>query len=302
MYLDDELYKGMGRPWETALHEMKWKNIPLDSLLDDYKKYWMAADDQRSRDILGFVMDSAWYWFDRGLFVHPEKVPFLRNELNQRSAGEWKDPGLQETQYYHHGLRFTDDRVRAYVREGDIIDAGAADGNSTRALFPYTDKRVISYELVPSEMKPLERVACSLGSRAVAVNAALANYTGWTTVQDGVQGAAQRGPGKAAVPVRTVDSEVARLNLTLRFIKADIEGDELVVLQGAERTLREQHPVLCVALYHGGELREVPRFVESIGGYRLRFHWEAVLSCHPLTELRLFRAGGAPPAAERVGE
>jgi hypothetical protein len=53
-----------------------------------------------------------------------------------------------EAFYYAHGLRICPQVVRDYVRSRDIIDCGAAIGDSLAALDAYTDRRVISYEII----------------------------------------------------------------------------------------------------------------------------------------------------------
>ena len=115
------------------------------------------------------------------------------------------------------------------------------------------------------------------------------NRTGIVRVVDAPSGSAHFGDTGVEVPMTTIDSEVARLNLTLRFVKADVEGDELEMLEVAIETMKTQRPILCVALYHPGlEILRVPRLVRELGGYELRFHMEAVRAQHPLGELRLF--------------
>jgi hypothetical protein len=57
-------------------------------------------------------------------------------------------PIAEEPFYYGHGLRFASERIRKYVRTGDIVDLGAYHGESAMGLSRYTREGVYSYELV----------------------------------------------------------------------------------------------------------------------------------------------------------
>jgi hypothetical protein len=102
--------------------------------------------------------------------------------------------------------------------------------------------------------------------------------------------ATQGGTRGRTVHISTIDAEVARLNLTVGFIKADVEGMELPILRGAIKTLREQRPVLSIAIYHNEQILLVPEFIAEIGGYKLRFHTEEPSPDHVWKhcELRVF--------------
>ena len=62
------------------------------------------------------------------------------------------------------------------------------------------------------------------------------------------------------------------------MVKMDIEGAELAALQGAEKLIREKHPILTICVYHREEdLIEIPQYIHKIAGegiydYYLRFH------------------------------
>jgi hypothetical protein len=96
------------------------------------------------------------------------------------------------------------------------------------------------------------------------------------------------------IPVTTIDAEVERLNLSVGFIKADIEDSEELML-GARRTLERQRPILSTAIYHSGhQLMRVPKLVQEMGGYHLEFRLEqgivpgSTYGASNLCELRLF--------------
>jgi hypothetical protein len=57
------------------------------------------------------------------------------------------------------------------------------------------------------------------------------------------------GFNKVTVQVNTLDAEVAELGLIPCLIKIDVEGAEWDVLKGAEQTLRQYQPRLCLSLH-----------------------------------------------------
>jgi FkbM family methyltransferase len=102
---------------------------------------------------------------------------------------------------------------------------------------------------------------------------ALSDEVGWVAVGGSGQSTRTFGNGNGTqVRMSTIDGEGARLNLTLGFFKADIEGAEYKMLKGGRKTLEALHPVLCVALQHN-EIAG-PKFVEEVGGYRLESRLE----------------------------
>jgi FkbM family methyltransferase len=76
----------------------------------------------------------------------------------------------------------------------------------------------------------------------------------------------------AGVSTVTLDDFADRTGLErLDFVKMDVEGAELQVLEGAGETLRRLRPKLAIAAYHhDDDLVTIPRAIESLGlGYRL---------------------------------
>jgi FkbM family methyltransferase len=72
-----------------------------------------------------------------------------------------------------------------------------------------------------------------------------------------------------SVPVTTLDDFFAAQSLKPDFLKIDVEGHELAVLQGARQTLQEHRPkilVECEARHRpDGDVRPVFEFLQSLG-------------------------------------
>ncbi len=74
--------------------------------------------------------------------------------------------------------------------------------------------------------------------------------------------------GSISIKVEAVDNMLNGAKAD--FIKMDIEGAELNALKGAEKTIREYHPILAICAYHKREdLIELSEYIKSLyPGYR----------------------------------
>jgi hypothetical protein len=173
--------------------------------------------------------------------VIPVRFPFWRGGVE---AGSW---------LYSHGLKLVSRAVYEYIADKWLIDVGAQHGDSAIALSNYTRAGVLSYEIEQGAANRCQQILKAAGLR----NAVLRD-----------KGLAER----AGTKVLAFDDEVEKYNLSVGFIKIDIEGDELGVLKGASKTLRTQHPVLSISIYHNIEVLDLPSWLEKeIGGYEIRW-------------------------------
>jgi hypothetical protein len=74
-----------------------------------------------------------------------------------------------------------------------------------------------------------------------------------------------------------IDCEVQKHNLSIVFVKFDIEGYELDLLRGVIKTLKAQYPILSVSSYFNSEPSEGPVFLDYIGGYGIKLAFIALL-------------------------
>ncbi len=78
----------------------------------------------------------------------------------------------------------------------------------------------------------------------------------------------------------TIDSFMASQQIPrLDFIKSDIEGCELAMLQGGKETIRRHRPKMALAIYHSiTDLLKIPLFVYDLNPeYKLYFrHWNFI--------------------------
>jgi FkbM family methyltransferase len=237
-----------------------------------YVEQLRLSNDDRSIATLKHLLDLVYCYFYKGKRITPAPRQFQIDDqlAYRREEREWrrKYPRIPhhyiENFYQHHGLRLiAPDIVRRYVATRDILDVGAAVGDSLVLLQKYTVKRVISYELIPGTA----RLAAQFGSeQCIILNVGLADSP--MTIQvsqtgSGTSGLHSRGP--VWVNVSTIDIETKRLNLSIGMIKADIEGAEMMMLHGATETLKKHRPVLALSLYHNERMLEIPKFISEMG-------------------------------------
>ncbi len=75
----------------------------------------------------------------------------------------------------------------------------------------------------------------------------------------------------------SIDEYFLKNGIKVDFIKADIEGAEMLMLQGAKQTLMSYKPVLAICLYHKKyDFIEIPEFIKSCcPDYKFFFRSEA---------------------------
>lgn len=85
------------------------------------------------------------------------------------------------------------------------------------------------------------------------------------------------GDSYGEVETITIDDFFFKKGINLDFIKADIEGAEMMMLNGAKETIKTYKPVLAICLYHKKyDFMEIPRFISSCcSDYKFYFRSEA---------------------------
>jgi FkbM family methyltransferase len=172
---------------------------------------------------------------------------------------------------------------RVGVEPGDVVlDVGGCWGDTALyfASLVGPKGRVYTFEFDPESLDVLRanlELNPELASRIEVVERALWDRSGDTL------GFAQAGrmtalladggqPSERLVSTITLDDFVEQAGIErLGFVKMDVEGAELNVLQGAQRSLQRFAPRLAIAAYHSDDdLVRIPQAINSLDrGYRL---------------------------------
>ncbi len=175
------------------------------------------------------------------------------------------------------------------VRPGDVCyDVGANIGVFTRVMVSWLGaSRVLAFEPMSANLEILrenvrlggmeDRVAVfplALGDADAEELLQIDDVSSGTAVLDRISGGqASEGRKHLGLPPRTERVSVRRLDALIvqhalpppTMMKIDTEGAEVMVLRGAERTLRDHRPRLHVALHGEDKARGTIEFLASLG-------------------------------------
>ncbi len=162
------------------------------------------------------------------------------------------------------------------VRNKHIIDAGGYVGDTALLFSSYTDKNIHVFEASPSNMDIIrETIRLNHLDNIVPVSKALGEKSGTATFSLGernscnslVERPGYNYPDHIEVPVVTLDDYVRKNNIEVGLIKVDIEGGEQLLLKGAVETIRTQHPILLISIYHSAnDFFEIKPMIEKMCG------------------------------------
>jgi FkbM family methyltransferase len=133
-----------------------------------------------------------------------------------------------------------------------FVDCGAYTGDTIRALLSLTDgrfRKVIAFEADPAVMPGLLAFREGTDSRVVIHNAAVTAHNGVVHFSgDGIGGGCIASSSGIEVPCVRLDDVLA--GEIVSYIKMDIEGAELLALEGAHRSIWRNRPILAICGYH----------------------------------------------------
>lgn len=166
--------------------------------------------------------------------------------------------------------------VREHLRGGDFVDVGAHVGLYAITAARSTGGRVLAFEPNPVARAQLADNVALNGVRVTVSGSAVGARPGSALLHvpasydpsfSSLEGDRFAEGEPVRVEVTTVDAEVDRLGLQPTVVKVDVEGGELDVVAGMERTLREHRPVLLVEVSERSA-RELAR-LEGYSGFRV---------------------------------
>lgn len=142
-----------------------------------------------------------------------------------------------------------------HIHPGDeVLDIGAAVGYytllSARLVGPRG--RVVSFEPDPNNLQFLRsHVQQNRLTQVTVLPVALANEVGTVRFGGGTGTGTGRlcDDGAVEVAVRRLDDVAEEINLRPRHLKIDVEGAELDVLRGGERTIRGSRPTIFLSTH-----------------------------------------------------
>ena len=153
---------------------------------------------------------------------------------------------------------FTDED-KEFIKNKDLIDAGAYTGDTSIPIAKFTSKKVYAFEPFEESFEILKKnIDSNHIKNVVPVQKSLGNENGEMTLYlsgDNVQGItnnphARKYDKELKVEEITLDKFVEENNLDVGYVTVDVEGAEMELLEGAIDTLKSQKPILTISIYH----------------------------------------------------
>jgi FkbM family methyltransferase len=176
-----------------------------------------------------------------------------------------------ENFYFHCGLRHVPKNVLKKYKGKDVIDAGAANGD-TPAIFSREYDFGTIYAFEPEKnnydqmLQNIKRfhltnvvpVPEGVGDKKIKMRITSEGGQSHITTD-----------GNQQITITTIDEFVEKNKVTVGLLKMDIEGFEYYALQGAQKTIKKFHPLLLISIYHSGkDFFEIKPQVEKLGKYK----------------------------------
>jgi len=148
---------------------------------------------------------------------------------------------------------------KEFIKNKDIIDAGAFTGDTSLPLSKITNKNVYAFEPFKDSFNLLNtNISNNNIKNIVSINKSLGNINGERTLYlsgTNVQGITSNPDtrpydNEIKVEETTLDKFVEENNLDVGYITIDVEGAELDLLKGAITTIKTQKPLLSISIYH----------------------------------------------------
>lgn len=136
------------------------------------------------------------------------------------------------------------------VNSNDIVvDCGAAEGLFSLIVSPIC-KRVYTIEPLPLFIKSLNLTFAKFNNMEI-IPVALSNEEGYAnfTVK-GTSSALNNYGNGTNVKVDTIDNLFFKKKIPVTYIKADVEGQEIELLEGAVNTIKKYRPRIAITTYH----------------------------------------------------
>lgn len=196
-------------------------------------------------------------YFDHELQAQKDYTDFKINNTSKNEVGGFKFTG----NYNLHA--FIDlnlkDEDKKYLKNKDIIDAGAFTGDTSLPLSMITEKNVYAFEPFDDSFRLLEKnIKDNEIQNIVPIKMSLGNINGERSLflsGKNFQGItsdpnARKYDAELKVQETTIDKFVEDNDLDVGLITVDVEGAEKDLLTGAINTIKNQKPMLSISIYH----------------------------------------------------
>lgn len=253
----------------------------------DYEKFTKNLDKQSKKE-LEFIMDRSLLILNAKDLGHKFITPFTNRQakdikhfykfLNSKKEiskdmiqyGAYNFPNdeiFEHVLYNKLGLKNI--RNKKKLKNKAIIDARAYIGESSVILSEFTDDKVYAFEPVDKNFELLLKTIKfnDLNEKIIPIKMYLSEKKGEKILyaDKKLNDKTKTNNKKYFVNSTSIDKFVKENNLKIGIIKCDINGNEMNLLKGAEKTIIEQKPILLISIYHSGkDFFEIKKWLEDL--------------------------------------
>lgn len=191
-------------------------------------------------------------------------------------------------------LSATDDKDEIFTeyfnfgQNESYLDIGAYKGDTVDEFLYYTGGNYRKITAVEPDAKNFIKLKNKFEGKEniICLNCVCTDYNGVTAFAS--QGGRQSHISQTGKEIKAVTVDSLTGNEPLDYIKTDAEGEEMKIIEGAEKTIERCSPKLNIALYHKfSDMFEIPLKIHSINSeykFEIRHHpyfpaWDTNLYC-----------------------
>ena len=168
------------------------------------------------------------------------------------------------------GRIYFDDEVIASMKDGTLVDGGCFDGSDAKRFIDKYHGDVICFE---PDSHSLDKISSRLNGyehHYQVVPKALWKGEGEISFVSSGSAGSRIKEGDVGEIIPTTSVDLVAGDCRIAMIKMDIEGAELEALKGTECTIKREHPILAISIYHKPEdIITLPECILNIHeGYR----------------------------------
>lgn len=207
-------------------------------------------------------------------------LDYRNNHTSKGQVGEYKFTGGYNLHPFVD-LNLNDEDLE-FIKDKDIIDAGAYTGDTSIPLAKITSRNIYAFEPFEESLDLLKKnIEDNNIKNIIPINKTLGSKNGEQSIflsGNNVQGITtdptKNHDKELKIQETTIDKFVEDNDLNIGFITVDVEGAEMELLKGAENTLKTQKPILSISIYH--KLSDFFEIIPWIANLDLGYEFEVV--------------------------
>lgn len=216
------------------------------SLIELVKNVFEPTSDIMAKRMIKEVKEDGGYW---KVYFRDIKDPlFYPKEMPLHSLYQ-----IVKEEFYPGDWNYYEIEQTRVTGEDVVADCGAAEGLFS-FLVAHKCRRVYAIEPLPQFVESMKLSFSNMGNVEI-IPCALSDKKGKGRMSDNniMSSLDRQEGGTVEVNIDTIDDLFYRKGIKISYLKADIEGYEMKMLEGAFNTIKTCGPKIAIATYHKPE-------------------------------------------------